>query len=84
MGKGKLNILIDSGSTNSFIDQNTTNELSCIIPWAITIADGGKTTSKYKCTQFRWQMQGVSFVADLGLLKLVGCDVILRAYWMWE
>lgn len=88
VGKRKLNILIDSGSTNSFLDLTTVNELNCMVeettPWIITVADGGKTTSKFKCTNFKWQMQGVPFETDLRVIKLGGCDMILGADWMWE
>lgn len=86
VGRKKLNILIDSGNTNNFIDAQTTNKLNYTIeetiPWIITVADGGKTTNK--CSQFRWNMQGIPFIADLRLLKLGGCDLILGVDWMWE
>lgn len=81
-------MLIDSGSTSSFIDVNTATKLNCVMeednPWIITVADGGKTTNKFKCNEFKWLMQREPFTADLRVLQHGGCDVILGAYLMWE
>lgn len=45
VGKRKLNILIDSGSTSSFVNANTAHELNCVmeeaVPWIVTVADRG-------------------------------------------
>lgn len=88
MGKRQLNILIDSGSSNNFIDVNTDTELNCVLeeatPWIITVADGGKTTSRLRYTQFKWLMQEETFVVDFRVLQPGGCDLILGANWMWE
>lgn len=48
------------------------------------MADGGKTTSRCKCDNFKWQIQGVTFTHNFRIINLGGCDLILGADWMWE
>ncbi|KAJ0078322.1 hypothetical protein Patl1_37072 [Pistacia atlantica] len=57
--KGKvILILIDSGSTNSFMDGKTTKELKLemmqVSPLTIAVADGRKLMVKAKCLGCTW------------------------------
>ena len=72
VGKRKLLILIDSGSSHSFLDKSTTKELRCVlqstIPLYVTVANGHKMISWYKCNGFTWRMQEHEFSVDLRIL----------------
>ena len=84
--EGNLLILIDSGSTHSFLDKGTTKKLKCPLtgtqPLSVTVVNGSKVLSSSACPRFCWEMQGEKFDADLRLLKLGGCDVVLGIDWM--
>ena len=86
IGKRKLLILIDSGSSHSFLDESTTKELLCIlqptIPLYVMVANGHKMISRYKCQGFTWRMQGHEFSVELRILQLGGCEVVLGVDWM--
>ncbi|XP_052198354.1 uncharacterized protein LOC127805643 [Diospyros lotus] len=81
--KRRLIILMDSGSTHSFLDEATAMELQCptlaIFPLSVTVANGNKMISRYKCQNFQWKMQGQEFCR---ILKLGGCDRVLGVDWM--
>lgn len=81
-----LMILIDSGSTHSFLDENTAGRLKCqltgTLPLSVTVANGQRVLSNSACNGFCWEMQGEKFETDLRLLQLGGCDVVLGVDWM--
>jgi len=72
VGKRKLLILIDSGSLHSFLDESTAKELLCVlqptIPLYVTVANGHKMISRYKCQGFIWRIQGHEFSTNLRIL----------------
>ena len=82
----KLMILIDSGSTHSFLNEKTTKDLGCDLqktfPLSVTVANGNKVYSKSKCADFSWEMQGEEYITELWLLKLDGCNIVLGVDWM--
>ncbi|XP_026378573.1 uncharacterized protein LOC113273013 [Papaver somniferum] len=86
LNKHKVSILIDSGSTTSFIDSTLASTLHCTItPTAsmlVIVANGDKTCSTGICSKLQWSMQGHKFVEDLRLLPLGGCDIVLGADWL--
>ena len=77
----RLTVLIDNGSTHSFLDEKLAKRLGCKVistqPLRVTIANGEKMISRFARENFWWEMQGEMFVTDLRLLKLGGCDVVL-------
>jgi len=81
-----LSILIDSESTHSFLDDSTTKKLKCqltsTMPLSVTVANGNRVVSNSACLGFIWEMQEEKFEADLRLLQLGGCDVVLGVDWM--
>lgn len=81
-----LNILIDSGSTHSFLNEGTAEKLKCSLtrttPLSVTVANGQRVLSNFACKGFCWEMQGEKFEADLRLLQLGGCHVVLGVDWM--
>ncbi|XP_026439743.1 uncharacterized protein LOC113338565 [Papaver somniferum] len=81
----KVSILIDSGSTTSFIDSALATSLQCNIdstaPMKVTVANGEYTLIHGICTQLQWSMHVHTFVENLRLLPLGGCDIVLGADW---
>lgn len=79
-------MLIDSGSTHSFIEEQVGNRLSGVEllkqPLKVQIADGGQLT----CTRFipdcTWWMQGHSFKSNFTLIPLGSYDIILGMDWL--
>ena len=86
--EGTLMVLIDSGSTHSFIDESTAKKmkypLASTKPFSVTVANGNRLISKSACLGFCREMQGEVFEANLRLLKLGGCHIVLGVDWMKE
>ncbi|XP_026410826.1 uncharacterized protein LOC113306056 [Papaver somniferum] len=84
--KQSLTILIDSGSTHSFLDPGAAARCGVTIqpatPLLVAVANENKMVSDAKCSSFTWQMQGHEFQYDMILLKLGGCDMVLGVDWM--
>lgn len=85
-GKRKLYILIDNGSTHNFIDLNVANEIGCLLetitPMAVTAASGSTMMTRYKCTDFKWRMQGYNYSSEVRTLPLDCCDLVLGVQWL--
>lgn len=88
VNKRKITILMDSGSTHSYLDENTARELRIdaepTSPWVITVVNRERIISRGKCRKFSWVTQGHKFKADLKIIPIGGCDVILGHDWMWD
>nr|CAD1832908.1 unnamed protein product [Ananas comosus var. bracteatus] len=85
--KGKvLSILVDTGSTHSFIDigiaKETGAKISTTNPLLVTVANGQKVLSKLKCMGYVWEMQGEKYSADLRIIRLEGSSMILGIDWL--
>lgn len=89
--KGKVKkctftILIDSGSTHNFLDpvlaKRTGQNIKHINPLTVVVADGTKVFSKAMVEGFKWNMQGAEFEANVRLLPLGGCDMVLGVQWL--
>ncbi|KAL5759714.1 hypothetical protein ACOSQ2_018552 [Xanthoceras sorbifolium] len=84
----EITILVDSGSTHNFLDPNTAQLTGVEIEetetlW-VTVGGEGKISSKAKCKEFTWAMQGVTFSTEMILLTLGGCDAVLGMQWIRE
>ncbi|KAL4303244.1 hypothetical protein GQ457_10G021490 [Hibiscus cannabinus] len=80
-----LNILVDSGSTHSFITPVWAKEGLELIetnPLAITVANGEQLLSTTKSKKLNWKMQGHSFEHDFRVLHMGGSDMVLGVDWM--
>lgn len=86
--KKAITILIDSRSTHNFLDptvaKRTSCTIQCVSPMNVPVADGTKIISDAICKQLKWNMQGEDFRADLKLLPLGGCDMVLGIQWLVE
>lgn len=85
-GKHKLLILIDTGSTHSFISDSLAFKLKCkiqnIIPTEIKVADGSSITCDKQISQFEWTIQGEKFKFPIRLLQLGGFHMVLGCDWL--
>lgn len=87
MANGKfLRILIDSGSTNNFLDPHAAKRIKASLtetePITVSVADGFKVTSTQQCKGCRWTVQGEEFTTDFRILPLGGIDVVLGVQWL--
>ncbi|KAL4313107.1 hypothetical protein GQ457_01G008060 [Hibiscus cannabinus] len=84
--KGRpLNILVDSGSTHSFVTETWAKEGLELVqtnPLTITVANGEQLHSTAKSKQLGWRMQGHYFEHDFRVLKMGGSDMVLGVDWM--
>ena len=84
--KHSVYILIDSGSTHNFLNSATANKLQCLATPIQTLvvetANGGTMDCSAMCRNFRWRMQGVTFEADVFIVDLINCDMVLGIQWL--
>ncbi|KAL0309329.1 UNVERIFIED_CONTAM: hypothetical protein Sradi_5875200 [Sesamum radiatum] len=86
MVSGKeIHILVDSGSTHSFIDEKVVKALGIktepTIPMIVSVANGYRMVSKVICPELNWEIQGFQFSYPVRTLKLGGCDFLLGCNW---
>nr|XP_009629427.1 uncharacterized protein LOC104119583 [Nicotiana tomentosiformis] len=79
--------LIDSGSTNSFIDPQVAKTSSIFVeelgrPMRVKVANGQYLLCKTKCHNLGWKMQDREFKFNFGILKVGGCDMVLGMDWV--
>lgn len=60
-----ISILIDSGSTHNFVDENIAKRLQCkqisTRPLGVTVANGARMYSRSVCAPLIWRMHGHEF-----------------------
>lgn len=82
----KVSILIDSGSTHSFIDEKLVKELKYKVEptqsVTVTVANGDKLHSTATCNPLTWVMQGMECQFQMRVLKLGGSDMVLGVDWL--
>ncbi|KAK9684868.1 hypothetical protein RND81_10G238500 [Saponaria officinalis] len=86
VGKKAVHILIDSGSTHNFLAHDMAMKLGCkldcIEPQSVTVADGSQFPCQLMCKQFAWVLQNTQFEADVLIIPLGGCDMVLGVQWL--
>lgn len=84
MKNKQLLILIDSGSSHSFMDFTLAKQLKILVITApsVKVADGRRIWSTGTTPRFLLKVQSFTFSFNFRLLPLGGFDVILRVYWM--
>jgi hypothetical protein len=79
--KKLLHNLLDIGSTHNFLDLNIAKKLGCkleaIASLPVTGGGGHKLEPAFICRNFKWVLQQSEFTADIIVLPLVCCDLIL-------
>ncbi|XP_048570454.1 uncharacterized protein LOC125551359 [Triticum urartu] len=81
-------LLIDSGSSNSFIDEQLATTLvgvqAMAKPGRVRVADGGEMVCSTYIPHCAWYAQGHEFFTDLKVLPLGTYDAILGMGWLEE
>ncbi|AAG12606.1 hypothetical protein; 60873-62443 [Arabidopsis thaliana] len=84
--KQVLSILIDPDSTHSFMDSKVAEKLKCVLKPAsmaqVSVADGRLLGLNAKIDKFQWELRGTQLQADLMVITLRGCDMVLGAQWL--
>ncbi|GMI90521.1 hypothetical protein HRI_002721400 [Hibiscus trionum] len=84
--KGRpMSILVDNGSTHSFLTPGWAKEGIEVVPTnplVIIVANGEKLYSNAQSKQLRWKMQGHQFEHDFRVLSMGGSDMVLGVDWM--
>ena len=80
-----LNILIDPGSSSSFVSDHIVKQLSSQTvvshPTSVHVAAGGILVSKGILHNVTWCIASCSFVSDLKILPLTHFDLIIGMDW---
>ncbi|CAH1437342.1 unnamed protein product [Lactuca virosa] len=84
--KKQLQLLLDGGSTHNFIDKEVAILLNCSIhtgqDMKVKIPGGGQLACNEIVKDFCWTIQGMEFKADVYLVPLGGCDMVLGVQWL--
>jgi len=85
-GKKSIQILLDSGSTHNFVNLSLAQKLGCKMEPVqlepVSVADGSELKCQYLCRKFTWRLQGTEFCADVLLISLGSCDMVLGVQWL--
>lgn len=80
-----LQVLMDTGSTHNFLDYNLALKFSCKLilraPMSVRMGGGKHLVCEYMVQNFEWQMKGLLFIADVFLIPLGSCDLVLGVQW---
>ncbi|XP_035545954.1 uncharacterized protein LOC118348438 [Juglans regia] len=86
IGKKKLIILIDTGSTHNFVDTVAAARCKLHVQLGQTIsvkvANGQLIESTGKCVAVPLSIQSIPFTVDFLTLPLGGCDAVLGIQWL--
>lgn len=82
----KVQVLIDSRSTNTFMDPSVLQKLRIkatkTYPLIVIVTNGNRTISMDEVSQLSWEMQNQRFSADPRVLKLADCQMVLGVDWL--
>jgi hypothetical protein len=82
----QISILVDSGSTNSFLDTQVASALTGVqhlsIPSSVTVANGGSVSCVAQIPYAEWSIQGYTFHSTLKLIPIGTYDMILGMDWL--
>jgi hypothetical protein len=86
IGLYKVVVLIDSGSTHSFISERVANMLQLpVVPtesFNVKVANGGPLKCQGRFENVHIALQGILLVLTLYALPLIGLDLILEVHWL--
>jgi hypothetical protein len=86
VGKQEFLILIDSGSSSSFISQTVVTNMhiptQATQPVQVSVANGAKMFSTELVENFTWLTQGQTFSTTLRVLPLQCYDIVLGMDWL--
>ncbi|KAK0608486.1 hypothetical protein LWI29_031439 [Acer saccharum] len=86
IGKHRLVILVDSGSTHNFVDSNLIKKCGLRAEngrvLQVKVANGELLKSEGYCAQTPIRIQTFQTMVDLFALPLGGCDIVLGVSWL--
>jgi len=86
VGNQEILILIDSGSSCTFISDKTVKSLQCSVTAtpkvSVTVANGQKLISTQQVEKFQWWTQGHTFTHTAKVLPLQCYDLVLGMDWL--
>jgi len=86
IGVVEVVVLIDTGSTHSFVDPNVASKAQLPADekgqLTVMVADGATLSCQGQCKAVSILLQGCKFSVTLHLLVLGGCDVVLGVDWL--
>lgn len=86
VGNKVMLLLVDSGSSHSFIDSQLVHELHCPItplpPTKVRVANGAMLNCHGKASNLSWWVRNTTFEYDFRVLDLGGYDAILGMDWL--
>jgi hypothetical protein len=87
VGNQVVLILIDSGSTHTFVDQALLSRISVTttklpVPMQVKVANGNLVQCTECVPQLTWWLQGHSFTSSMQVFPLGGHDIILGMDWL--
>jgi hypothetical protein len=86
LGDQVMLLLLDSGSSRSFVDQSLVTKLQCpvttIATLKVKVASGDYMYCDKMVKNMQWWLQGHTFETDMRVLHLGGYDVILGMDWL--
>ncbi|KAK1607032.1 hypothetical protein QYE76_030705 [Lolium multiflorum] len=86
VGNQVLLILVDSGSSNTFINANMVNRLQCSVsptePIPVKLANGQFLQCTEMVPELSWWCQGETFTTNMRVLELGAYDAILGMDWL--
>ncbi|GKB06132.1 reverse transcriptase [Tanacetum coccineum] len=57
-------------------------QLRRTIPLDVSVANGNQMVSEYMCKDFEWTIQGITYKADVMVIPLSSCDMVLGVQWL--
>jgi hypothetical protein len=82
----KISILVDSGSSHSFISATLASQLEGVVPLqpsiSVKVANGQKLLCSAQVSQATWSVDAFEFITDLRVLELSAYDMILGMDWL--
>jgi hypothetical protein len=79
-------MLIDSGSSHSFISTQVATQLQGVLGTSsvvqVQVANGSRMQSSSELLQAEWSIQGYVFKSDLKVLPLQNFDMVIGMEWL--
>lgn len=81
-----FSILVDGGSTHSFLDERAASKLKCEVvhtdAMQVLVANGNHLTSKHEFVEFSWKVGEQEFQTSIRTLPLGSYDLVLGVDWL--
>lgn len=86
IGGKRVTILMDLGSTHNFLNESWVAQhgpaVEPLDSLGVSIADGQVILIEGIIRKLEWKIHDMTFQDDILVMKLGGCDMVLRVQWM--